>query len=1225
MKFQNNYSRFIYMAGAPRAPGGGGESSELDTDLLGEVNSLRVSEQNKQWLRQYVMTGDSAKADIVRRFIGGEIRTERELQEQISMISTQETSLSSINLIQRDISKRIMDTLEDVELYQELVPHQRKLFDRSLGALKKLNKNDASIDTNLKTSIKKLVNPPKQQNPAAPTGAQLFLFAPTLISQVDIKAVYEKDPNTQEYKDAFERVTRALNAVSTTAPWAGTNRESEVKDMTDKILEEIEQNKLSEFKLDKQFRRVVREIDRAVLNSLDKAKNIVHEDALIESASNACGVSLEPGTTIKILRPDPSELIPNTTPCDYTIIESKVMQKDMRDEEGKKIGKRFGTIMVTVRDERGVAQEMTMGRFKKFLDATDGFEVVKDIPDLEQKTLLAEYGIDIKPDMQLSYVQSRREKDGSITKSSTFVTIKKIDNNRVEFYQPVQYSPGFEDIDYAEMKTSLKLGEFLKWWRRTDVEQSMDVITLQQRLKSWQKRENKMFKENNPPIKAVVDEELAYPDDSYYTFRIKSISDSKITLDTGTPMTINEFYKWVERNHVVVKKPDPINKKQEEEALKNKYFAKTEKEDTQKIFHEKEHLAQVLKQNAEDYKTDRGSVSMWGKVKQKWYSTQVLSLTDVGNMYKEIAEFVKRRHERKSKGRYSQVGERLPGLIGVDFERQKEDAEHEEVGKYQHAMEHWGIDTLRHVLHTTNDKDVCKATIIVLVGKGEMRFDDPIFWETINRISFKFTNRGGELHIPAPHQYKPGESYEEPLAEAIDILWAKRQYLDWSNENKSKYNSNVSTFEAKFKELSADPKGNGGPAGELKRLLKDHLTTDKYVNPHYYESIIEGSIKNGKMGAEEKMFYLIAGLTAINPNSHPPMPLLSYERVGELNSKYLAQFPLMDFFTEETVEDPILGKDKDGKTKTRKQKMEDFQEYVDRYFRREVYGYKEDGKEQGFKPGPAFSRFMWEKMLPTDSVRTRISKGLRSAENMDHDDAHMYIPPATYEEIKRLCGPSTGNKAYFTPAGYANGYPGFNQWITTLANVIEEDTDTSSREKKVDSLQSAVNSFVIFDLILSNSIYKDDKQYTRLDTHHYKRGAVNDPQIPLTLHQEQLRHLVLEMGKAYGYADKFSFLYSTKIGSTSDPQEKQKHEEYKAKVEGLKDVITNMITEDKGKKALAVIRRLQSNNKDTAQGLRGIDSSKRPSLEALEGQRKEALKAIKDRMHAQGAGGHGHH
>ncbi len=1218
MKFPNTNSRFIYRTTAQRAPSSG-ESSELDADLLGDVNSAKVSEQNKQQMRQYVASGDSAKNDLVRRFLEGEIRSERELEEQIYSLSTQEKSITLISGIQRKISTKILNTLEDVEMYQELVPYQRKQFDRSLGALKKLNGMDSRTDTQLKKNIKSLINPPKKSVGAGTPPANIFASP----SADDIKAIYANDPRTDEYKEAFARVKATLDAAHTVAPFTGTALEEDVRETAQKILTEITQSKNDEVKLDNQFRRVVKEVDRIILNSLDKAKNIVHEESIIEAASNACGVTLEDGIEIKTIAPDPTSLTPTRVPCNYTITEVKVLQQDVTDDTGKKVGKRFGTVMITVKDSAGAEVSMTMGRFKKWLDATEGFELVEDVPELERKTLLSEFGIDIKPDMQLSYVQGKREKDGSISRSASFVAIKSIKDNRVTFTQPVQYAPGFEDIDYAEMKSSLELGEFLKWWRRSDVEQSMDIILLRKRLQSWQKLHNKKYKEKNKAIAVVVDEELMYPDDSRYQFRIKHISDDGITLDNGELKSFNEFYSWVNRNHVTVKPPDKKSDEECKKAFENKAFAEMQKKDDKHIIHEKEHLAEQLTKNAVDYLTDRKSVSLWDKVKTKWYSTQVLSLTDVGNMYKEISEFVKRRHERKSKGRYSQVGERLPGLIGVDFERAKEDAEHEEVGKYQHAMEHWGIDTLRHVLYTTNDKDVCKAVIIVLVGKGEMRFDDPMFWETINRISFKFTTRGGELRIPAPHQYAPRQSYEEPLEKAIDILWAKRQYIDWNNENKSKYNSNVSTFEAKFKELSADPKGIGGPAGELKLLLERHLTTEEYVNPHLYESVIEGAIKNGKMGAEEKMFYLIAGLTAVNHKRHPPLPILSYERVGELNSKYLAQFPLMDFFTEELVVDPFLPKKPDGSYATRKQKMEDFQEYVDRYFRSEVYGKLDDnGKQVGFKPGPSFSRFMWEKMLPSDSVRTRISKGLRSAENMDHDDAHMYIPPATYEEIKRLCGPSTGNKAYFTPEGYANGYPGFNQWIITLANVIEEDTDETSRLKKVDTLQDAFNSFVIFDLILSNSIYKDDKQLARLDAHHYRRPAVTDGSINMGMHQAQLRHLILELAKEYGYADQFAFLYSTKIGSVSDPKEKAKHDDYKTKVEGLKETIAKMMSEDKGKKALAVIRRLQTNNADTAQGLRGIKDSTRPDLKVLTDQRKEAMKAIAERMHSQGAGGH---
>lgn len=1213
MQFSFNHSHlFIYRRSVPTTPGGGeSQTDNIDQELMGDVNGLVISEQSKQWLRDYLVSGEAMKIDIVRRFVDNEIKSERQLEEEIHTLRSQEASWGTIRFIQRDISNKIRDTLEDVEVYRDLVPYKRKQFDRSMTKLKKLNNLDARLDGRLKENILKLREPPSFDVRTATGPAQTHIFAP--VSEDLFRPIYERSMGSSQYTEAMERLERSL--VPST-PLVGTSQEAVAQQEIRKLIAAIKREKLEEFKLEQNFRRTTRELDRVVIDSLDKAKNIARRDELIESASNVCGVTLKAGTEIKVVSPDPSSLITERVPRSVHIVNVEPQEAIIRDDEGNPIGRRFGTIMITFNDQ-GTQVTMPLGRFKKWLDATGGFEEIANISSLQQKTLLAYYDIDIAPGMELSYIRHRRERDGSVQKIPTIVSINSIytdpHGTYVVFNEPVQYSPGFEDIDYYEMRDRLSLGEFLKWWHRYDAEASMDVVELRSRVEKWRKRENKIYDEDLAPISVTIDEELRYPGENSYSFRIKSITDNGITLDNGRFLTFTEFYKWVERNHVEVVPEKPKKAEQEKHELENKIFAELQKEDDKEIYKLKEERAEKLLHNSDVYKSEQGHMGLWKRVKKKWYTTQFLSLKDIGNMYKEVSEFIKRRHERQSKGRYSQVGERLPGLIGVEFERAKEDAEHEEVGKYQHAMEHWGIDTLRHVLHTTNDKDVCKAAIIVLVGKGEMRWEDPVFWETINNLTFKYTNKGGELHIPQPHQYQPMENYEDKLSEAIDSLWAKRQFLDWSNENKSKYNSNLSTLEQRFKELEADPKGTGGPDAELKRMLKKYITTDEYVNPHEYESMIDGAIKNGKMSAEKKMFYMITGLAAVNPKRHPPLPLISYERIGEMNSRYLSQFPLMDFFTQVEVPDPFLPL-KNGKVRTRKFKMQDFQEFIDRYFHDEVY--------EKFEPGPGFSRFMWEKMLPSDEVRTRISKGLRSADNMDHDDAHMYIPPADYEEMKKLLGPSTGNKLYFTMEGYSNGYPGFNQWIRTLANVVEEETDTAGRAKKVEALQTALNSFMIFDLILTNSIYKEERTYARLDRHHYKRGAVTDPSCNLELHQAQLRNLIMELSKEYGYEDQFAFLYTTKIGSVSDPKERQKHDEYKAKVEGLKEIMTKMVTEDNGRKALRVIRRLEGNNDDSNQGLRGLKSSRRPDLAALQKQQKTALHTIKHRVDEETAGGH---
>ena len=190
----------------------------------------------------------------------------------------------------------------------------------------------------------------------------------------------------------------------------------------------------------------------------------------------------------------------------------------------------------------------------------------------------------------------------------------------------------------------------------------------------------------------------------------------------------------------------------------------------------KTHFGETHKKEREDFDKDRAAGSLLGRMKELWWTTQFLSFKDIFNVIKEIAEFMKRKHERRSKGRYGDVGSRLPWIIGPEFERVKQAAETEEVNKYKEAMEHWSIAKVKSTLYTTSSKDIVKACIMTLLHHGEMRWDDHEFHATLNRLTARYTLKGAELYIPTKaHLIKPGWSGEDLAQPAMDALWETEQ------------------------------------------------------------------------------------------------------------------------------------------------------------------------------------------------------------------------------------------------------------------------------------------------------------------------------------------------------------------------------------------------------------------------------------------------------------------
>ena len=87
----------------------------------------------------------------------------------------------------------------------------------------------------------------------------------------------------------------------------------------------------------------------------------------------------------------------------------------------------------------------------------------------------------------------------------------------------------------------------------------------------------------------------------------------------------------------------------------------------------------------------------------------------------------------------------------------------------------------------------------------------------------------------------------------------------------------------------------------------------------------------------------------------------------------------------------------------------------------------------------------------------------------------------------------------------------------------------------------------------------------------------------------------MEVGREYG--ENWEWLYGARFGYDKDGKLKQK--EYERKIQELKEKIEDLIESDGGEKALRVIRRAQSREDDSENGLRGIKASRRPTAEDL--------------------------
>ena len=568
-----------------------------------------------------------------------------------------------------------------------------------------------------------------------------------------------------------------------------------------------------------------------------------------------------------------------------------------------------------------------------------------------------------------------------------------------------------------------------------------------------------------------------------------------------------------------------------------------------------------------------------GFLKSLWNNTHVLATDDIFGLAKSAYEHYERRWHRRSKEKFSIVGKGLPSSYGTEMNRIKQSAEDEEVHQNTEAMEHWGIWQIQEALHHPGNKDQLKACFEVLAKKGHIRWDDVEMWEALN----EHLPNSKQIPIPPHHnaQFKDartGKTGLDYLESAIDYIWGESTYQEWYEGNNHVYDDKLKHYSAQGKQLEGDPKHNKSIDGELTLLLEKHKRGE-YVDPHQYEGLLWFLIDAGKGSAESKVYFMVEGVAVKNPVNGET--ILSWERLGSINGEYLNRFPMMDFLCRRDVPRP------DGKPMS----------WTVQDFRRWCEDWDADvppGKEN--RPNAKVTRFMWEHILTDEKTITRNNKGIRKAEEMDHDDAHIIIPLTDEGTVENACMSASGGKRYFTYEGYANAYPGYNQYMKTLARIGDKA-----------KLRHAVRSFVRFNAIMDNRFRKDNSSYGRLGPSYWEKPSVVDTRIT-GWHKKQLETLIEEIAHAYAGTPEGAELLQIvrtihiKTRSTTDPEQKKIQNDVQQALENFGGVFDKVIATDNGAKLVETINRFNLS------GMEEITPEERRRRYAMMGEQSELEK-----------------
>ncbi|NIA02382.1 MAG: hypothetical protein GWP15_03285, partial [Nitrospirae bacterium] len=531
-------------------------------------------------------------------------------------------------------------------------------------------------------------------------------------------------------------------------------------------------------------------------------------------------------------------------------------------------------------------------------------------------------------------------------------------------------------------------------------------------------------------------------------------------------------------------------------------------------------------------------------LKAMWVNTRFMSVNDVWEMGKSMWEYYVRRQERRQKERYSKMGENLP-FWAPEMQRINQSAENEEMGQFKESFDQKGVHEIIERLEKTSNRDEMKAALTALNEKGQMRWDNIDFWKNIN----KFVDPS--LAIPIPSNGDPNTEVSSTdsrtgadfLKDAIDSLWGEGQFNEWYRQQKSTYLSNAKSYYEKGKELEGV---EGGPGRRLAVLLDTHKRGE-FVDPHEYEGLLLFSLDFGKATMQEKLYYMIEGVAAENMHGRT---ILSFDRMAHMNSEMLHKFPILEYMCSTVTRE-------DGQKHTFT--VDDYKQWVS--------WFDKDNKMNS-TPTAAVDEFLWRYAIPNDGTQNRINKDLRNGENLDHDDMFAFLPPASTGVITDACKSTTGSKKFLTVEGYANVFPGFNQYFKSL-----------SEYGYIDKLAEAVKSYVRFEGIMTDKFEKArtsaQDTYQRLDNSTLNSGTIVSPTTPPTQFIGELNQIVQKVVMAY---ENEELTRVTNLIFNSEPVEDVTTKEGQARQNEInqaynkfEEIFKDIIKSDKGEKLISIV------------------------------------------------------
>ncbi|MBN1494845.1 hypothetical protein JW911_03880 [Candidatus Peregrinibacteria bacterium] len=956
------------------------------------------------------------------------------------------------------------------------------------------------------------------------------------------------------------------------------------------------------------------EIKQAIIKINDNLRRKQTEKRLIEDAEKYLGFPLKEGTLLEGIAIKPGQV---TETGAETIKKYKktwrvmdpIVNKAVQSEGDPKLI--LQNLAIQLHDTaNGDVTSLSLNNMKEFIFTHDISPVVRNQNSLaEAVPYLEKFGINLSPGMEIEFDTLARDEASNLVSQANKIKILSIDDKGVKLDKQVLYRAMWDSPDLAqdEYMDEMTLGEFAKWLNIRRPLPTVDTETLRNKMNDHYEYLNKEYsrvKECHRPIELKVGEIIYAEAPGNPMYEITEVEDNFIEISVGPSkkkFTNTQFLRWIYENDLEPFDPNL-------QALRAKTYLgyssrKANKvlkdcEDAIKLFKEKgiwrNSFEELKKQGAENLVPDKvpdiktiEPLDAYQRSESAlaafWRNTKILRIDDIFQILKKYYEFYAHNWERSQKERYSSIGKGMP-FYGSDFARLNQEAETEEVEKLKKDMKDWSPPMIYDAIFKARNKDHLKACIELLCEKGKFRWDDPKVWEMIN----KFNDADHQVPLPDPPDADPYRPYRagtgkqfagrpidgktgfDFLPEAVDALWGESTYTGWKRGNDSTHEDGCNKAFAKGKELEADPSGTGGVANELAVLLEKHMN-GAYIEPSDYEGLLRFILKAGKAGGDDKLYYLLMGLTIPNPETGKT--IMSWDRLSYFIDEFGNTFPGIDYFTDKDEKRlPETGEIYKGSWRKA-------------HFEHLTRDWAKLAKENhNYKPPTSVSEYLNKEILTANETQIRLEKAIgKGAQNIDHDDYPFYGPALKENAIENLCAFQSGGTQKISTQAYKNIYVGFAPRMQALIKKIEEEKEYEKRGLRGTKDQSAeyfkkltatLTSFMRFDSILG-SRYKRDENYVRLGRQDYDTPFNWDQQNNLSLYKQDLQGVVKEIIDTYNPENKAKLLmaFEDPPSTLLEPAQKRKQKEIEAAVEEFGKYFEQMVTADNGAKMMEIIEK----------------------------------------------------